>query len=272
MEIEVDIIKAIILGLIQGLSEFLPISSSGHLVLAEEILQFNQEGIALEVFLHFGTLLSVFVAFRKEIAQMLIAPYAIWIKKENHPELTEYLKWDLYVIIGTIPAGIVGIFFKSEIEILFSSVILVLFMLTITGIIMISSRFLLERNTSLRISNSFIIGIVQACAILPGISRSGSTIVTGLAFGINREKSAKFSFILSIPAVLGATILKTKDLLEASPAQNEILHLIIGAIVAFISGYFAIIWLLDLVKKGKLEWFGYYCIIIAIFGFLVYLL
>jgi undecaprenyl-diphosphatase len=261
-----DILNATILGLVQGLSEFLPISSSGHLVLAAHILNFQEEGIAFEVFVHFGTLLSVFVAFRKELAQMIIAPYAIWIKKENNPELKEYLNWDFYVIIGTIPAVIIGLFFKDQIESLFSSVLLVLIMLSITGTIMIISRFLPVADKPLKKSNSLIIGIAQAFAIMPGISRSGSTIVTALAFGINREKAAKFSFILSIPAVLGATILKTKDLLAMPPAQSEIVQLIIGAIAAFISGYFAIIWLIDMVKRGKLEWFGYYCFLVSIIG------
>jgi undecaprenyl-diphosphatase len=267
-----DIIKAIILGLVQGLSEFLPISSSGHLVLAAELLQFKEEGIAFEVFVHFGTLLSIFVAFRKEIWKMLIAPFAVWMKNKNDPELVEYLKWDFYVIIGSVPAAIVGLFFKDEIEHLFSNVVLVLVLLIITGMIMISSKFFSEKDKSLSKSNSFVIGIAQAFAILPGISRSGSTIVTGLAFGINREKVAKFSFILSIPAVLGATVLKTRDLLETPPAQNEFINYIVGAVFAFVSGYFAIIWLLDLVKKGKLEWFGYYCFTVSFIGFLWYYL
>lgn len=265
-----DILNAILLGLVQGLSEFLPISSSGHLVLAANILDFQKEGIAFEVFVHFGTLLSVFVAFRKEIVHMIIAPYSIWIKKENNQELKEYLNWDFYVLIGTIPAVIIGLFFKDQIESLFSSVILVLIMLSITGTIMIIPKFLPVSDKPLTKKNSFIIGISQAFAILPGISRSGSTIVTALAFGIDREKAAKFSFILSLPAVLGATILKTKDLIDIPPAQGEILLLIIGAIAAFISGYVAIIWLLDLVKKGKLEWFGYYCFFVSISGFLWY--
>lgn len=267
-----DIINAILLGLIQGLSEFLPISSSGHLVLAANILNFQEEGIAFEVFVHFGTLLSVFVAFRKEISKMIIAPYAIWINKSKDKEMREYLNWDFYVLIGTIPAVIVGLLFKDQIESLFSSIILVLIMLSITGTIMIISRFLPVTDKPLKKSNSFIIGVAQAFAILPGISRSGSTIVTALAYGINRENAAKFSFILSIPAVLGATILKTKDLIDMPPDQGEILLLIIGAIAAFISGYFAIIWLINLVKKGKLEWFGYYCFFISISGFTWYFL
>ena len=174
---------------------------------------------------------------------------------------------NLYVIIGTIPAVLIGLFFKDQIESLFSSVFLVLIMLSVTGIIMIISRFLPVLDKPLKKSNSFIIGIAQAFAILPGISRSGSTIVTALAFGIDREKAARFSFILSIPAVLGATILKTKDLLSLPPQPSEVVQLIIGAVAAFISGFLAIIWLIDLVKKGKLEWFGYYCFLVSIIGF-----
>jgi undecaprenyl-diphosphatase len=268
----VELIKAVILGLVQGLSEFLPISSSGHLVIFGKILNFHQTGIAFEVFVHFGTLLSVLLAFRKEISQMLIAPYAIWIKKSDDAELKNYLNWDYYVIVATIPAVIIGFTLKDPIESLFSNILLVFFTLLVTAILMFTAQFLKYRNKDLSYGRSFLIGIAQAFAILPGISRSGSTIFMGMSLGIEREKVARFSFIMSLPAIFGATILKLNDMLETPPASSDVLNLIVGTIVAFISGYFAILWLLDIVKRGKLQIFGYYCFSIAIAGLLWYFL
>jgi len=267
-----ELLKAVILGVVQGLSEFLPVSSSGHLVIFAELLQFKDEGVAFEVFVHFGTLLSVLLAFRKDIINMVRAPFMIYLYHSKDEELQEALRWDYYIIIGTIPAVLVGFSLKSPIESLFDSVLLVFFMLLITAFLMWFSQFLRERNIQLRYINSLIIGLAQAFAILPGISRSGSTIFTGMALGIPREKVARFSFILSIPVILGATILKINDLVEAPPTTDELLNLIAGTVFAFISGYLAIIWLLDLVKKGKLQWFGYYCLFVALSGMIWYIL
>ncbi len=259
-----DIIKIIVLGLVQGFTEFLPISSSGHLVLAAEFLNFHEEGIAFEVFVHLGTLFSVLLAFRKDILKMVIAPYRVWLKGDQDEELIRHGRWVIYVLIGTIPAGLIGLLFKSQIESIFTNVPLVIIMLFVTGTFMVLSRFLKRSTGDVSPLKSFLIGCAQAFAILPGISRSGSTIVTGMALGIDRSEAARFSFILSIPAILGATVLKVKDLLESHLLADELLYLLLGAVVAFASGYLAIIWLLDIVRKGKLEWFGYYCYFIVI--------
>lgn len=265
-----DVLKAALLGLVQGLSEFLPISSSGHLVIFAEILNFREEGIAFEVFVHFGTLLAILLVFRKDIAKMISAPYLIWIKKEESPELREFLNWDFYVIVGTIPAVIIGLGFKNAIEEMFDNILLVFFALLITALLMYLTQFLKFRGSAFNYVRSFLIGIAQAFAIIPGISRSGSTIFMGMALGIQRENVAKFSFILSVPAILGATVLKLNDLFAAPPSSSEILNLVVGTVVAFVSGYFAIIWLLDIIRKGKLQWFGYYCFTIALAGFIWY--
>jgi len=267
----VEIIKVIILGLVQGLTEFLPISSSGHLVLVAEILNFEEQGVAFEVFVHVGTLFSILVAFRNELFKMIIAPFKIWIGKSDDTELKEFLNWDFYVIVGSIPAAVLGLLFKEQFEAAFSNIRLVLVFLFVTGTIMIISKFLKTQNKNFTYLKSFIIGIAQAFAIFPGISRSGSTIVTGMALGLNREKVAKFSFILSIPAIIGASILKINDILENPISNAEFLNLFIGALIAFISGYVAIIWLLDVVRKGKLEWFGYYCYFIVFCGVVWYI-
>ena len=259
-----DVLKVIILGIVQGLTEFLPVSSSGHLVLAAELLNFHEEGVAFEVFVHLGTLLSVLIVFRKDINKMILAPFQYISSGFEKEDTKRYLFWDLYIIIGTIPAAIIGLTFKSKIEAAFSNIFLVIIMLGVTGTFLLLSRFIPQRNKEMTILKSFLIGVSQAFAILPGISRSGSTIVTGMFLGIDKEEAARFSFLLAIPAILGASVIKMKDLMALESYSTPIIYLILGTIIAFISGYFAIIWLLDIVKKGKLEWFAIYCYLIVI--------
>ncbi len=264
-----DIIKAMLLGLIQGLSEFLPISSSGHLVIFSDLLGFQEEGVAFEVFVHFGTLLSVLLAFRKELREMVLAPFKFIANRDTYQR--SLLFYDLYIIGATIPAAFIGLVFKDQIEALFSSSLMVFVFLFVTGVIMWLAPFFRNRKTPFNFSRTFLIGIAQAAAILPGISRSGSTIFTGIAMGMDRERVAKFSFLLSIPAIFGAVVLKVNDLLAMPPDSEATINLIAGTVMAFISGYIAIILLLDVVKKGKLQWFGYYCMIVALSGIVWYI-
>lgn len=263
-----NLLKAIFLGIIQGLSEFLPISSSGHLVLAEHLLNFKESGLAFEVFVHFGTLLAVVWVFRKDITGMIISlPGVFRLSRKDLPaETREYALMDIYIIVGSIPAAVIGLLFEDAIELLFESHVLALFMLFVTGLIMWSSRYTGASEKKLNGFQAFLIGCAQAFAIIPGISRSGSTIVTGLWLGIRRDLVARFSFILSTPVIFGATLMKVKDLFEFPPSRVELLNLAVASIVAAISGYFAIIWLLNIIRKQKLEWFGVYCISVSLFG------
>lgn len=150
-----DIIKVIILGIIQGLTEFLPVSSSGHLVLAAEFLNFREEGVAFEVFVHLGTLLSVLIAFRKDILQMIIAPFVLLFSNTDKTEAKKYGLWDLCIAVGTIPAAVIGLLFKSEIESAFSNILLVLIMLTVTGIILLLSRYAPQKKEDLSVKKAF---------------------------------------------------------------------------------------------------------------------
>ncbi len=260
-----DLINAMLLGLVQGLTEFLPVSSSGHLVLFSELLGFRESGIAFEVFVHFGTLLSVLLAFRKEIGEMISAPFR-YREAARNPQIKEALNWDFFIILATIPAVIVGLFFKDQIEAAFDSPILAISLLSITGILMVSTQFLKNSDHPFTAGRTFLMGVAQAVAILPGISRSGSTIFTGIAGGMKPERVARFSFLMSIPAILGAVVLKLNDLLQTPPTSDEVSGLIAGTLVAFVSGYFSIIWLLEYVKRGRLQWFGYYCLIVSWVG------
>lgn len=268
-----EILKSIILGIVQGLSEFLPISSSGHLVLFEEILNFKQSGIAFEVFVHFGTLIAVLIAFRKDIWKMVVLlpalPKFIFNGVRINDSDDEHNALAFFIIIGSIPAAVIGILFENQIESLFDSPILVLVALFITGVIVWSSKYPKETRPFMNSFHAFLIGIAQAFAIIPGISRSGSTILTALWLGIKRETAARFSFLLSIPVIFGASLIKFKDLMETPPPSDQILNLIVGSIAALISGYFAIILLLDIVRKQKLEWFGIYCIVISVVGLVI---
>lgn len=265
-----SLIKAIILGIVQGLTEFLPISSSGHLVLFSHLLQFKESSVAFDVFLHFGTLLSIFVLFWKEIKLMIIAPFYA-LKGTATEEHKYYLRWDWYVILATIPAGIVGLLFEEQISVIFSSIIYALIFLFITGLFMSAIPYLKKKQEEITAGRSFLMGLAQAFAILPGISRSGSTIFTGILSGGEQEKVARFSFIMSVPAVAGAVILEFKKLLVMPPSSSEIINMTLGALAAFIFGCLAIVWLLDFVKKGKLQWFGYYCLTISVIGIVWYL-
>ncbi len=266
-----ELVKAIILGLVQGLSEFLPISSSGHLVLAAELLGFKQPGVAFEVFVHFGTLLAVVLVFRKDIWQMIrwlpAVPGFIRGGMRVKKEADEYKAMSLYIVLGSIPAAVLGILFKDYIEQSFDNTVLVLAALMFTGVIMWSSRYTKESYPFLNAFQAFLIGCAQAFAIIPGISRSGSTIVTALWLGIQRDNAARFSFLLSAPVIFGASLLKFFDLMEAPPSADEMINLIAGTIAAAISGYFAIVWMLEIIRKQKLEWFGVYCLLVGLVGF-----
>jgi undecaprenyl-diphosphatase len=254
------------LGILQGLTEFLPISSSGHLVLGENLLKVKFDDISFEVFLHFGTFLSVVIVFRKTIWGMIKAVMkkaGVGFLKCNQADLTE--NWNLFwlIVLGSVPAGVLGILFKSYVEKSFSSPHFVSIMLLITGAVLFLTKFFHKKEGNIKSSDAFLIGIAQAIAMLPGISRSGLTISTGIFRGIQREKAAEFSFLLSLPAILSASALKLKDVLDKTSPSFDLWIYLIGMIFAFLFGYLAIKFLLNVIKKGKFEFFGYYCFLIG---------
>jgi len=263
----VEIIKAIVLGAVQGLTEFLPISSSGHLVLFSELLNFQEQGMAFDIFVHFGTLISVCIVFRKELAAMLAAPVLVFQGRADD-ELKRFLYWDIYVVVATLPAVAAGLLLKDSIDGIFNNTLLVYCMLFITGMIMSVTHYIRERSVSLNCPRALVIGCAQALAIFPGLSRSGSTIFAGMALGLNREMVARFSFIMSIPAILGAVVLQSRTLLQHPPESGSILMIAVGTLASAFCGYFAIILLLDIVRRNRLQWFGYYCLLLSSGGLL----
>ncbi len=262
-----EIIKAIILGLIQGLTEFLPVSSSGHLELGKAILgdtSVGEESLLFTVVLHFATALSTVVIFRKDLFNIIKG-----VLKFKWNEDTQFI---FKIAISMLPAVIVGLFFEDELEQLFGgSIMLVGFMLLITGALL----FLADKakNTTKNVStyNAILIGVSQAIAMLPGISRSGATISTSVLLGVDKTKAARFSFIMVVPLIFGKI---AKDILggDLSFESNQLIPLSAGFIAAFVSGLFACTWMISLVKKSKLSYFALYCFVIGVIAIIYTLL
>lgn len=249
--------EAILSGILQGLTEFLPISSSGHLVLVHNIFGIKTPQVAFDLYLHLGTLLAVFIVFFKELVNIF----------------TKQKKEFFLLIVAMIPAVLVALLFHSKIESLFVRPRATSFMLLITGIWLIAGSLrqnLIPRKTSnISLWQAILIGCAQSLSLLPGISRSGSTIATGLLCGIEQKKAVTFSFLLSILAISSAAIFKIKQLSVITESIN-LKFLIVGVLVSFIFGIIAIKLVLRIVECKKLHFFGFYCIIVGILGFIFF--
>ena len=253
-----SVIQAIILGIIQGLTEFLPVSSSGHLELAKVMMgdqSLPEESLMMTVVLHFATALSTVVIFRKEISQI--------IKGLLQFKWNDEFQFSLKIILSMVPAAVVGVLFKDEIESFFNgNVLLVGFMLILTAVLLIFADRAKNTNKDVSYLNAIVIGFSQAIAILPGISRSGATISTSVLLGVDREKAAKFSFLMVVPLIFGKIAKDLKD--GAFESQSiDTLPLIAGFIFAFLTGLVACKWMISIVKNSKLKYFAFYCFIIG---------
>ena len=293
--------EAVLLGLVQGLTEFLPVSSSGHLVLAKTLLGVPGGGITFEVMVHFGTFLAIVTVFRREIGKLIVSVIGgigtlvqqgggvrrleadgrgtAGKGKGKGKELqwrgggvstftstSAYRKLALWIGIGSVPAACLGLLFEETVEQAFSSPTLVSSALLVTGGMVWSTRYVKEIRGDVGCADAVLIGVAQAFAMIPGISRSGATIVTGLWRKVDRAKAAEFSFLLALPVILGATVLKLKDVFEALPSSAEGWSLVVGTATAYGSGYVAIRVLLDIVRRGKLDRFAYYCWVVGLVG------
>jgi len=253
-----EIINAIILGIIQGLTEFLPVSSSGHLEIAKAILgetKVEEESLLMTVVLHFATALSTIIIFRKDILEILNGLFQF---KNN-----DSFWFSLKIVLSMIPAALVGVFFNDEIEALFGGALtLVGSMLLVTGLLLFLADKAKASAKKVGIKHAILIGISQAIAILPGISRSGATISTAVILGIDKEKAARFSFLMVVPLIFGKM---AKDILsgDIQYETTTFIPLLVGFIFAFLTGMFACKWMIKLVKSSQLKYFAYYCFAIG---------
>lgn len=259
-----ETIDAVILGIIQGLTEFLPVSSSGHLELGKAILgdtSVGEESLLFTIVLHFATAISTIIVFRKDILEIFKGLFQFTWNEE-----TQFVA---KIMLSTLPAAFVGLVFEEEIEQLFGGKILFVgFMLLITAVLLWLADKAKNTNKSVSFANAIVIGISQAIAILPGISRSGATIGTSVLLGNDKTKAARFSFLMVLPLILGKI---GKDLLSGDlNLQSENASAMgIGFIAALISGYFACKWMIALVKKSKLSYFAIYCAIVGLIAIVV---
>jgi undecaprenyl-diphosphatase len=254
-----NIFDSLILGTIQGLTEILPISSSGHLVLLPWLFKFKDPGLAFDVFLHLGTTVALIAFFWKDLFNICKGLLSIIIPKINYSMQDK--KLGIMILIGTIPAALAGYFGEKYFENLFRHPLSVAFFLIVFGLVMFYVDKKIEHTkdmSSLSIGKVFFIGCAQALALIPGISRSGVTIVAGIILGLKKEDAARFSFLLSAPTIVGATMLKSKDILKLGLEKGSMGYLLIGFLSSMILGYFAIKFLLEYLKTHSLNLFVYY--------------
>ena len=272
-----NVIQSFILGLIQGISEFLPISSSGHLSIVGQLMGFDPEAdnlLSFNILLHVATLAAVFIVYRKDIWEMVKAFFGmvkdLFTGKGLRLKEFMYRRLIVMLIVATIPATIAAFFLGDIIE--NPALWQIGIFLIITAILLFLSEKLSGGNTGIeKMSNKRALGVgcFQALGTLPGISRSGSTIVGGLFCGLNKATAVRFSFLMSIPAILGALVLDIKDMITMQSQSLPVLPVVIGMITAAVSGYFAIKFLLKLVEKSKLSYFSIYCVAAGIFAIIL---
>ena len=268
-----ELLEALFLGILQGVTEFLPVSSSGHLVLAQELLNQNlTQGITFEIVVHFGSFFSILIFFRRRIGQILKNLFRFLTHPTDMKSTWEKnldVRMSFYILISMIPAGVVGFTLKDTLEELFSNPLIVSGMLIVTGFTLFSNKFVKSGDKDVGPLRAFLVGIGQAFAMIPGISRSGTTITLGNWLGLKRDQIAEFSFLMLLPIIAGAMFLEILDLSETGTSGTSIQYLAVGFLASLISGYFSLKYLIKIFKSKGLHYFAYYCWTIGIFG-LVY--
>lgn len=279
------LIKAIVMGIVQGLTEFLPVSSSGHLSFMKHILKINTDtGLLFDVLLHLGTLIAIFIAFAGDIKQLIMEGFAIlgdvignisrWFRKAflgkpvvYHKILTSsYRRFVVFILISTIPTGIIGLLLEQVIESAATGILVPGMCLLLTGVLLImADHYPIGKKTedTTTVWDAVFLGFSQGVATIPGLSRSGTTITAALSRGFEREYAVRYSFIMSIPAVLGAVILEVKDAMAEPLSRSEIGNYIIGMMVAAVIGFFCIKTMIVLVRGKKFTYFAMYCFVIG---------
>lgn len=264
------LLKYILMGVFQGITEPLPISSSGHLILLKTGLGLHLPGLSFEVIVHFGSLIAICFVYRQTIIRLLI--HSMQYMKYKKQEDYNNFKFVLLVLIATIPAGLIGILFKDSISNHLSSVRVVGITLIITGICLwlIRKKVGTKGENQLTFWDGILIGCAQALALIPGISRSGATLVTALALGIDRDTALRFSFLLYIPISIGSVLFSINEVRQDPLLSSNIILFIIACIAATLATYIALKWFINIMKRGKLAYFSCYCFVVGIIVLLMF--
>ncbi len=260
--------EALILGLLQGLTEFLPVSSSGHLVLGQYVLGLNPGGITFEVFVHFGTVLSILTVYWRRVGVIVGEVWKALPRPADWPvryRTRDAFRLAVWILITLVPTGLVYVLLGDWIEQTFEHPRFAAGMLLVTGVLLVLTRLRRHPDGDLSPLKALVVGIAQSAAMLPGISRSGATICAAIYQNVRPERAADFSFLMLLPVVLGATLLKGIELLHTREAMG-MLPLMIGTLAAYISGVAAIKMLLQVVRRGQLIYFAYYCFVVGLLG------
>lgn len=262
----IELIKYLFLGMVQGITEPIPVSSSGHLILFEHYFGLEVKGLSFELLMNFASLLAVLFIYRKDLFQLTKNGWNYLFSTTKSKDMKKDFYFILYLVVGTIPAGIIGVLFQDQIAEMFKGVRVIGVTLLITGIALWFIRKLKGRkgDGELTFKDSIIIGISQAIALIPGISRSGATIVSSMSLGLKRETALKFSFFLYIPISLGGVVMSITDFIQ----EPNLIHLALPYTVAFVASlmasYFSLKYFIHIMKNGKLGYFSMYCFVVGI--------
>lgn len=257
-------LKYLILGIIQGFTEPIPVSSSGHLIIAQQLLGVDQRGLAFEILTNTASLIAIGYIFRQDINRLIVNTIK-YMRTRDKAYKSDFL-FAMYVVIGTVPAVIIGLLFKDQIESYFSSVRTVAISLLITGVALWLIRNLQgrKRDGDLTVKDALIVGLAQAVALIPGISRSGSTVITSIAVGMKQETALRFSFMLYIPISLGGLVLGVSDIANDPNRASLMIPYLIAFIATLIVTYYSMRWFMNIMARGNLKYFSYYCFVAGI--------
>lgn len=257
-------LKYLLLGIVQGVTEPIPVSSSGHLIVAQRLMGMEQNGLSFEILTNTASLIAIVFIFRKDLQRLIVN--GLSYVRTRRPEFKSDFMFILYIIVGTIPAVIIGLLFKDQIEEIFASVRTVGVALLFTGVALWLIRNLRGRklDNDLSFKDALIVGLAQAVALIPGISRSGSTVITSIAVGMKQETALRFSFILYIPISLGGMVLGVSDIASDPDFAPLFIPYLIAFIATLVCTYFAMKWLMNIMARGNLKYFAYYCFVVGI--------
>jgi undecaprenyl-diphosphatase len=257
------LLKYAFLGFVQGITEPIPISSSGHLIIVEHLLGMKIEGLSFEVFVNFASLLAVLVIYRGDLVR-LASNGTSYLVRQNKEAKDEFM-FIVYLLIGTIPAGIIGVLFNDYIEDHLAGIKIIGVTLMITGIALwVIRNFRGDKGEkNLSIKDAIIVGLAQAVALIPGISRSGATIVASIGIGMKQQTALRFSFLLYIPVSLGGIILKWDELISDPQMDRLLIPYVIAFLVSFVASYFSLKWLMGIMERGNLGRFTIYCFVVG---------